>query len=64
MGGGAGTSSPSVSLETDCIKQALNGQTEHWPLKRVGHVCPATGTLGPCAMMQTSGLDSGSGSRC
>lgn len=31
LGGGADSSCFSVSLETDCIKQTLEGQTELWP---------------------------------
>lgn len=48
MGGGAGTSCPSISLETSCIMQTPNGQTEDWPpgRGRAGHAFPATGSLG------------------
>lgn len=57
MGGGTDSSCLSVSLETDCIKQTLNGQTELWPLRRGngrgGHLLPATGALN--ALLVTDG---------
>lgn len=47
VGGGAGTSCSSISLETDCIKQTPNGQAEHWlPGRvRVRHMFPGPGFL-------------------
>lgn len=75
-GGGADSSCLSVSMETDCIKQTLNGQTELWPLGRgrgredvsfqqleLGAPCSSlTDDKGP--MMSTSGFDLMGGSQC
>lgn len=75
-GGGADSSCLSVSMETDGIKQTLNGQTELWPLGRgrgredvsfqqleLGAPCSSlTDDKGP--MMSTSGFDLMGGSQC
>lgn len=51
MGGGAGSSRPSISLETEFAsgKLQIGRQTELWPPRggRVEHMSPATGSLGP-----------------
>lgn len=72
MGGGAGTSCPSISLETNRIKHTTDGRAEPPGRVRVRLLFPGPGSVGPCsplmgdngAMMKTSGLDSMSGRQC